>query len=637
MLTTARAFIILFTLAIATAFTIQNSSPSKEEFCRTMVIDNISKIDVELNASLEVANNATNKALPRQLLQQHYRLARKYYKEIEFFIEYYSPFEAKYYINGPLVPKLDLEVSNTPFEPLGFQVLEEILFDTATIDAEPLKLEIEGLREKFKFLKTHYSTIDIEANKLNEALKLQIVRMMCLTLNGYDCTINKESIIEAKYCLDGIRKVVMRSSSDASTEKIQRQTKAFLQMLQQANRVLDKHPNSDTFDRLDFIVRYLDPLFAALVKLGDLSGLQPSPIHYAVQLNSPSIFSTNGINKQHFSVYITDTVGNAAQADLGNLLFFDPILSGNNKRACASCHNEDKAFTDAQDKSMGYDGTTKISRNSPTLINAAYQKLFFHDGRVFNLEAQAGEVFNNAFEMNTSAVEIVEKLKQSDEYRLLFRNAFKGRPDTSITFYAVIKSITEFIKTLDSRNSRFDQYLRGNKHALNKHERNGFNVFAGKALCASCHFFPLFNGTVPPMFNDNEFEILGVPETENGRQIDPDPGREKISRSAIHKYAFKTPSLRNVELTAPYMHNGAYKSIDSVLVFYNKGGGAGLGIALQNQTLPFDSLGLTKRELNDLKLFLKTLTDVSSMPNKPSRLPFFKQSDLNNRRIGGEY
>jgi cytochrome c peroxidase len=306
-------------------------------------------------------------------------------------------------------------------------------------------------------------------------------------------------------------------------------------------------------------------------------------------------------------------------------------------RACASCHKPNLAFTDGKDKSLAFNGAAKISRNSPTLLNASYQKLFFYDGRVFNLEEQAGEVFHNTFEMNSSAEEIVNKLKQSIEYKQLFRSAFKGSLDTSLTFYSVMKSIAEYIKTLESKNSRFDKYIAGDTTQLTLSEKNGFNLFHGKALCGSCHFHPLYNGLVPPLFNDNEFEVIGTPETDKNKNLDKDIGREKISGQVIHRHAFKTPTLRNIELTAPYMHNGVYKTLDEVLDFYNKGGGVGLKYKVENQTLPFDSLGLSKKEMNDIKSFLLSLTDTSGTASMPRKLPAFVDSDLTKRKIGGEY
>jgi cytochrome c peroxidase len=206
-----------------------------------------------------------------------------------------------------------------------------------------------------------------------------------------------------------------------------------------------------------------------------------------------------------------------------------------------------------------------------------------------------------------------------------------------ISFYGILKCIGEFERTLVSMNSRFDAYLKGNTQSLNKEEINGYNLFAGKALCGSCHFFPLLNGLVPPVFNDTEFEVIGTPKDFRNKQLDLDSGRYKISKHNIHLFAFKTPTLRNIAITAPYMHNGCYKELDEVLDFYNKGGGAGLGFDIPHQTLPFDSLQLTKTELKNIKLFLLTLTDTSHSAGRPTRLPVIDDPLLNLRKIGGEY
>jgi cytochrome c peroxidase len=628
---------ILLCFFLIFAFTKKDPSITPEEFCRKLVIQNINGIIGELDASKKLlANGKPIHKTVKQLIAR-YHAARKYYKEIEFFIEYYSAFDAKFYINGPLVPKIEMEISSVPIDPHGFQVLEENLFDAKKTNAAVLQNEYTLLLTKFSTLKEFYTTIHLERNKLEEALKLQLVRIMCLTLNGYDCTINKETIYETIYSLNGIALVLRSTEHKNMLPTAYLSYRTVLTSLQQCKKALQKNKDSDTFDRLGFMVRYLNPAYKDLLAYSEALKTEPSLLNYAVNFSAGSFFESNSINKQYFSVYVADTFHLTQQAALGKLLFYDPVLSGNNKRACASCHQQDKGFTDGLDKSLAFDGSSKISRNAPTVINAAYQKLFFHDGRIFNLEEQANAVFKNAFEMNSSEAEIIAKLRRSDEYSQLFKQAFKSRYDTIITTYAIIKSITEFIKTLDSRNSKFDRYLKGDKTQLSKDEISGYNLFSGKALCGSCHFFPLFNGTVPPMFNDNEFEVIGVPEWPDNRTIDPDPGREKVTRSKIHRHAFKTPTLRNIALTAPYMHNGVYKTLDSVLTFYNRGGGAGSGLKIENQTLPFDSLGLSKKELGDLKLFLLTLTDVSALPKAPTRLPAFKDADLDKRKIGGEY
>jgi cytochrome c peroxidase len=254
------------------------------------------------------------------------------------------------------------------------------------------------------------------------------------------------------------------------------------------------------------------------------------------------------------------------------------------------------------------------------------------------LEDQVSDVLHAKNEMNSIPADVVSKLQQSEEYKKLFRKAFKGWADTTITFYGILKSIAEFEKTLVSSNSRFDKYIQGDKKALNKNEKNGYTVFAGKALCASCHFLPLFNGLVPPAFNDNEFEVIGAPKTFNSKQIDLDSGRVLITKKNIHVYSFKTPSIRNLDLTFPYMHNGVFKDLDQVIDFYNQGGGSlDNNKPITNQTLPFDSLQLSVKEKADIKSFLLSLTDNSYKEITPKKLPKFKDPILDNRKIGGEY
>jgi cytochrome c peroxidase len=149
------------------------------------------------------------------------------------------------------------------------------------------------------------------------------------------------------------------------------------------------------------------------------------------------------------------------------------------------------------------------------------------------------------------------------------------------------------------------------KDTLTISEKNGFNLFAGKAKCATCHFIPLYNGTAPPWFNNSESEVIGVPEKTNWEHavVDKDLGRYKFNQLEQLKYSFKTPSIRNSEKTAPYMHNGVFNTLEDVIKFYELGGGNGIGMQLEYQTLPFDNLKLTKEEKRDLINFLNTLTD----------------------------
>jgi cytochrome c peroxidase len=219
-------------------------------------------------------------------------------------------------------------------------------------------------------------------------------------------------------------------------------------------------------------------------------------------------------------------------------------------------------------------------------------------------------VIHSAEEMKGSLEKSVEELKNT-AYAELFRKAYPEHSNP-LTGFMIVNAISNYIRTLTVMNSRFDLYMRGDKTKLNAAEKRGFNLFAGKGKCATCHFIPLFNGLVPPVFNETESEVLGVPATTNKNTavLDDDLGRYLFTGAPLHKHAFKTPSLRNIALTAPYMHNGVYNTLEEVMEFYNNGGGKGLHIAPENQTLPFDKLNLSKKEMADIIAFMKSLTDA---------------------------
>jgi len=166
------------------------------------------------------------------------------------------------------------------------------------------------------------------------------------------------------------------------------------------------------------------------------------------------------------------------------------------------------------------------------------------------------------------------------------------------------------VRSLTSLNSRFDAYMRGDQKALSVEEVEGFNLFMGKAKCGTCHYMPLFNGTVPPLFMTIETEVIGVPRTALGKTIDPDLGRYASIKVPELKHSFKIPTVRNTILTAPYMHNGVFATLSEVIDFYNQGGGVGMGMDLPNQTLSPDKLNLTEKEKNALMAFVKSLESL---------------------------
>ncbi|MBL0270088.1 MAG: c-type cytochrome, partial [Chitinophagaceae bacterium] len=257
------------------------------------------------------------------------------------------------------------------------------------------------------------------------------------------------------------------------------------------------------------------------------------------------------------------------------------------------------------------DQSHQLRRNTPTVINAGFQTKQFFDSRADILENQLSEVVHNVEEMEGSMLETAKRINQLPFYDSLFKKAYPT--ERTISPFTIANSISCYIRSLVSLNAPFDQFMRGNKNSLSPSQQRGFNLFAGKAKCATCHFIPLFNGVVPPAWAETESEVLGVPATRDRKnpKLDDDPGKYLFTRSEAHRYAFKTPTLRNVALTAPYMHNGVYQTLEEVMEFYNKGGGKGLHIAPEYQTLPFDNLRLNRKEIKDIIAFMRALTDTS--------------------------
>jgi len=291
--------------------------------------------------------------------------------------------------------------------------------------------------------------------------------------------------------------------------------------------------------------------------------------------------------------------------ELGKKLFFDRRLSGDGTMSCATCHMPELAFTDGQDISLSYP-TTKNWRNSPTLINVAFYRYLFHDGRVKTLEDQALFPMMSAFEMNKNLDYLEEQVRVVPEYVKAFKQVFNG----DVTRERIAMAIAAFERTLISRNAPLDRYLSGDKGALSEEARKGFDIFRGKGKCSDCHhgvnlsddkFYPLHVPENPALLNDPRVTatmrfVAKVYHYKDYRNLTEDPGRYLITKDRKDWKAFRTPTLREIAKTAPYMHNGVFKTLDDVIEFFNKGGGKG------NKVLK--PLGLTAEEKNSLKVFL---------------------------------
>ncbi len=308
------------------------------------------------------------------------------------------------------------------------------------------------------------------------------------------------------------------------------------------------------------------------------------------------------------------------RAALGRLLFFDPILAGANDMSCATCHHPDLGFTDARGLSMGKGGHglgpdraggSVVRRGAPTLWNATYNHLQFWDGRAPDLEEQAKGPITSDIEMNENVETLVNELKAVPEYVKSFDSSFGGSEGASVTIDNVVKAIGAFERKLTANNAPFDRYAAGDRNALSAAQIRGFNLFrSGRSRCFECHGLPTFA--------NRDFKIIGVPEVDPNN---PDYGRFDVTKGEGNKYGFKVPTLRNVVLNAPYMHNGKFKTLEEVLDFYAAGGGPGVGFKEPKVDDKIHSYTITAEEKQDLIAFLFSLTDESNLPQFPERVP----------------
>ena len=305
------------------------------------------------------------------------------------------------------------------------------------------------------------------------------------------------------------------------------------------------------------------------------------------------------------------------KVNLGRLLFFDPIVSGENTFSCATCHHPDHGLSDARPKGMGAGGLgvglartggRELGRNSPTLWNCAFNATQFWDGRAQDLEHQAHFPIEAPDEMNQDPDELAWELADIPEYVTLFAEAFPQDGDQALTYENAVKAIASYERTMLSTDAPFDRYVQGDDAALTDAQKQGFALFTSMKLrCAECH--------VPPNFSATEFHVIGVPDGEN-----PDPGRAKVPGEGPPG-AFKVPTLRNITKTAPYMHNGVFATLDEVLDFYVKGAGHALENASSNVDPRLKPFTLSAEERASLLAFFDALTDTRNNPAPPASVP----------------
>ncbi len=572
-------------------------------------------------------------------LQKQFLQIRIQFKSIEALTSYLQPQDFNDYLNGAPLPKVE---RNAPrliiLEPKGLQIMEEQLFACAE------EFEIGNFRKlsnQFHFqlgqTTRSFQYLKITNRQVFEAMRLGLIRIMSLGITGFDTPAGRENMAESVAAWQSLREMSLAYTEVCSDKVLAaRINKLWLE----GEDFLSNVSSFAEMDRLNFIKLFVEPLYASLYDLHKHLAYEFAAEVYQGELafnyHSRSIFSSNFFNPAFFTG-IKEKKREAAE--LGRLLFFDPILSGNLDRSCASCHKPDLAFTDGLSTSLATGGESHIKRNAPSLLNAIYTERFFYDLRADRMESQIEHVIFNKDEFASNYKTIFKRLEAIPEYRERFALSFPEYQG-QISRQTLSRALIAYLSDLNSFNSPIDRYLRGEEQALEPGVIKGFNLFMGKANCATCHFAPSFSGLVPPLFEESESEVLGVLEGPDSLVLDDDLGRYAAGvpnyEAPFYKNSFKTVSIRNVALSAPYFHNGSYHSLKEVMDFYNDGGGLGKGLDLPHQTLSADSLGLSEQEIDAIISFMEALSDTSKLGQQPKALPLGVNDSIQ-RKVGGFY
>lgn len=536
-------------------------------------------------------------------LRKSYREGRKIYKSFSPLTDYFYPSSARQLI-GPALDEVEAE-EHIVLPPGGFQVLEELLFDgTPHTDTFALMLEASKMRSIFVRLKTIWEQETFRDDQVFDAIRMDIVRMATLQLSGFDAPVSLEGITEIPVTLMAYKKFIdfyKGSFDEGHFQTLHAELNSSIAF------VAGRYQDFNSFPRLQFISKHLNKLSALILQTQQSAGI--AVLNGAGPLNmlAPHVFTDSSFRIDHF---IPDSYSrySTARAALGKKLFAEPALSDSKSISCASCHNPGKAFTDGLPKALALASGGTVSRNTPTILYAGLQRGQFMDMRNAFLEDQAKTVIENKEEFHGDLAKNVARLAGDSSYEKLFRDAFPGEREWMIERQVQV-ALASFTRSMASFSSRFDAFMNGQDDAMSGNEQRGFDLFMGKAKCGTCHFAPIFNGTVPPAFQLTESEVLGVMKHPDRMELDNDPGRYGIWQIDNFRFAFKTPTLRNISLTAPYMHHGAYQTLEEVMDFYNKGGAVGMGLTLPHQTLPPDPLQLTDEEMQQVIAFLHTLED----------------------------
>lgn len=612
------SFSIIFMLSAMKASNPYKKMDSIAEKVAVLYTANFYKFQEEVNALVLIANKPASLGKLKAVKEQVEK-TRLSYKSVEFIFDYYQTFYNGAFINGAPLPKVSeyYEEGNV-IEPCGLQALDEAVFEEVSQENnQHIKELAYKLKEKVDFVSNRHLPISLESSQIIECIRSGMVRIFTMGITGFDTPGSTNALKESYVSFESMETTFLLFEEGIHAEA-EVKFKDIKSLFKKGKKMLKENTSFNDFDRMVFLKDIVNPLYSDLLDFQNLNKTELKPFKkHAQNYQAKNIFDINFINTDFYSELVYLPLDNPKTIQLGKLLFADPQLSNDNKMSCLSCHNPNKGFGDGLPKSLTNQKGVFTDRHSPSIINAGYSTRYFWDMREYNLEKQVMHVVNNDLEFNTDFDAIITKLNKDSKYLKLFKIAYGDISKQDINQRSVSNAIAAYVNSLKSLNSPFDKYVRYETNEYPEKAKRGFNLFMGKAMCGTCHFAPVFNGTVPPFYIESESEVLGITVGFDSIEpkLDKDLGRLsnglKIDKNMYFKNSFKTVSVRNSDLTAPYMHNGSFETLEDVISFYNLGGGAGMGLSVENQTLSNAPLNLSKQEMKDIIAFIKTLTDTS--------------------------
>lgn len=593
---------------------------------------------LELIKNSDLANE-TSKTFIRSKINQ----SRIALKNVDIWLRYLEPVAYKK-INGPLPVEWETEV---------FEKFEKpYKRDGAGLTLAALYLDEEKI-ESTKLLNLIQESVIASEIYTNDSItdrltspdhfflcnRLFLLNLSAIYTTGFECPDTGQIIPELKSMLKEVYLIYQQFNTTFPDKSF---NEAYLDQFKEAISFVENQSNDFTqFDHFTFIKKYVNPLFAynqELIRRYQVSSR--SYVDYSLTKTSTSIFSKDlykGQSTKGIFLRVTDEEALACIDKVGKLLFYDPILSGNNMRSCVSCHQTTAFLTDTLNAtSMEYNQKDRLERNTPSLLDVPYNHLLMLDGKHISMKDQAMAVITSSKEMGANADEVLKKVLSCKDYKKTFTSLLKYTPqEKEITMEHITSALSFYYSKFSKYDAAFDEAMNTSKE-LDPLAKKGFNVFMSKAQCATCHFVPQFNGVKPPYIG-SEFEVLGVPQDTTYKRISTDKGRYEINAAKETAHAFRTGTIRNAEKTKPYMHNGIFTTLEQVIDFYDAGGGTGKGLVVENQTLSGDSLRLSKDEKKQLLAFIASLTEHVDFEVAPAQLPVSSITILNKRKVGGTY